>query len=263
MSEAMKDNQTANTCRELWREREDEFAGVISVDPSGLVFINYKGSVIGRPLAEWHRLALAQAEAAAELTRLRDERDRLRENMQNSWAALRMIREAIETLGSVGALPSEEAVLRLHGPEPIHEATVLVEAIRDALTASAALAQAREALEPFAKRWKPYFSHRPDNVCVESYIPRGEYRKAAEIYAALRTLPPHVSGKGETPAEKSHELVGFLAIHADRYMRDYGLNGLHPIHYDLMEKYGARMVDFKRATNLPTAPDTGNAGGGK
>lgn len=45
-----------------------------------------------------------------------------------------------------------------------------------------------------------------------------------------------------------HELVPFLAIWADRYQREYGLDGLHPVHYDLLEKYGARMDGFKRAT---------------
>lgn len=48
---------------------------------------------------------------------------------------------------------------------------------------------------------------------------------------------------------RMHELVPFLAVHADRYQRDYGLNGLHPVHYDLMEKHGARMDSFTRATN--------------
>lgn len=46
-----------------------------------------------------------------------------------------------------------------------------------------------------------------------------------------------------------HELVGFLGCWAVKYQEDYGLDGLHPIHYDLMVKYGARMDSFKRATN--------------
>jgi len=54
---------------------------------------------------------------------------------------------------------------------------------------------------------------------------------------------------------RPHELVGFLAVWADRYQRDYDLNGLHPVHYDLMEKYGARMDGFKRATNACIAAD--------
>jgi hypothetical protein len=47
---------------------------------------------------------------------------------------------------------------------------------------------------------------------------------------------------------KCHELLPFLALWADRYQRDHGLDGLHPVHYDLMQKYGARMDGFKRAT---------------
>lgn len=45
-------------------------------------------------------------------------------------ASLRMIREAIETLGPVDALISPEAVLLRYGPEPVHEAEAIVEAIR-------------------------------------------------------------------------------------------------------------------------------------
>lgn len=50
---------------------------------------------------------------------------------------------------------------------------------------------------------------------------------------------------------KQHELLGFLVIWAVQYQKDYQLDGIHPGHYDLMVKYGARMVDFKRATNAP------------
>lgn len=55
-----------------------------------------------------------------------------------------------------------------------------------------------------------------------------------------------------TKRRKMHELVGFVALWAEQYQRDFGLNGLHPVHYDLMEKYGARMDDFRRATNAKT-----------
>ena len=56
-----------------------------------------------------------------------------RENVQNAWAGLRMIRETIETLGPPGALPSEEAVLRRYGPEPVHEAAAIVETLKTLL----------------------------------------------------------------------------------------------------------------------------------
>jgi hypothetical protein len=48
-------------------------------------------------------------------------------------AAIRMIREAVETLGPPGVLPSEEAVLQLYGPEPVHEAQAIVDALRKML----------------------------------------------------------------------------------------------------------------------------------
>ena len=40
-----------------------------------------------------------------------------------------MIREAVETLGPPGVLPSGEAVISLYGPEPIHEAQAIVDAL--------------------------------------------------------------------------------------------------------------------------------------
>jgi LmbE family N-acetylglucosaminyl deacetylase len=57
-----------------------------------------------------------------------------RDNYQNAWAALRMIRETIETLGPRGVLPSRDTVLIEHGPEPIHEGLAISEALRELLT---------------------------------------------------------------------------------------------------------------------------------
>jgi hypothetical protein len=56
------------------------------------------------------------------------------ENYRNAWQALRMIREAIETLGPPGVLPSEEAVLKLYGPEPVHEGQAIVDALTQILS---------------------------------------------------------------------------------------------------------------------------------
>lgn len=53
---------------------------------------------------------------------------------------------------------------------------------------------------------------------------------------------------------KQHELVAFLAMFAVDYQKAFKLNGLHPLHFDLMEKYGARMVDFRKATNANGVP---------
>jgi hypothetical protein len=49
-----------------------------------------------------------------------EEREPWRDAYQNTFAAMRMIIETIGTL-ALGALPSNEAVLMLYGPEPIHE----------------------------------------------------------------------------------------------------------------------------------------------
>jgi len=40
-----------------------------------------------------------------------------------------MIREAVERLGPTGILPSQDVVLQRYGPEPVHEATAIVEAL--------------------------------------------------------------------------------------------------------------------------------------
>lgn len=53
---------------------------------------------------------------------------------------------------------------------------------------------------------------------------------------------------------KSHELVPFLAIWAVDYQNRFKLNGIHPRHYRLMKKYGARMDDFKMATDECVKP---------
>ncbi len=58
-----------------------------------------------------------------------DRYETLLANYRNAWAGLRMIREAVETLGPPGVLPSGEAVISLYGPEPIHEAQAIVDAL--------------------------------------------------------------------------------------------------------------------------------------
>jgi hypothetical protein len=63
-----------------------------------------------------------------------DERyERLLENYRNAWQALRTIREAIETLAPAGVLISQEAVAAKFGPEPVHEAEAIVEALQKLL----------------------------------------------------------------------------------------------------------------------------------
>ncbi|MGX9571851.1 hypothetical protein [Mesorhizobium sp. f-mel] len=45
------------------------------------------------------------------------------------WTALHMVLMAIEETCPAGVLPSEEAVLLLYGPEPIHEGETLAKAV--------------------------------------------------------------------------------------------------------------------------------------
>jgi hypothetical protein len=65
-------------------------------------------------------------------------------------------------------------------------------------------------------------------------------------------MTPNKTHEGRVRKRKQHELVVFLAMWAVDYAKAHKLNGLHPKHYDLMVKYGARMVDFKRATKTGT-----------
>lgn len=56
--------------------------------------------------------------------------------------------------------------------------------------------------------------------------------------------------------KEQNELVPFLAIWAVQYQKAHGLDGLHPLHYDLMVKHGARMDSFKRATNAQSPQES-------
>lgn len=56
-------------------------------------------------------------------------------------------------------------------------------------------------------------------------------------------------------ADLKTSVVAFGAVHAVTYAKQWGLpdGHLHPHHYDILEKAGARMVDFTRAA-LGDAP---------
>jgi hypothetical protein len=56
------------------------------------------------------------------------------DDLRPAWAALRMIRETVEALGPPGIRPSGEAVVEKYGPEPVHEATAIVEALQKVLS---------------------------------------------------------------------------------------------------------------------------------
>ena len=70
----MSDNPTAceNTDRELWREREgDYYANSIFVTKHSGIGINCGGSVIVRPIREWHKLASDLQAANVEIENLK------------------------------------------------------------------------------------------------------------------------------------------------------------------------------------------------
>lgn len=62
-----------------------------------------------------------------------DSYETLLENYRNAWDGLRLIREAVETLRPPGLLSFQEAVVTLYGPEPIHEAQAIVDALTTVL----------------------------------------------------------------------------------------------------------------------------------
>jgi hypothetical protein len=52
------------------------------------------------------------------------------ESMRNAYAALAMIREAVEEVAP-GALPSSDTVAKLYGPDPVHEAEAIADTLRE------------------------------------------------------------------------------------------------------------------------------------
>lgn len=54
----------------------------------------------------------------------------LLENLEDSWSALRLIRETVETIGPVGSMPSEEHVCCAVAPTHMAEAEAIVAGIQ-------------------------------------------------------------------------------------------------------------------------------------
>ena len=50
-------------------------------------------------------------------------------------------------------------------------------------------------------------------------------------------------------ADANVSVIAFGSMWATAYQRDHGLDGLHPHHFDILQKAGAKMDLFKRATN--------------
>jgi hypothetical protein len=119
-------------------QREDCFV-ILDADrrPLYSIFFYKRDPPVPNPLdrMSWDE-ALRLTRALLELPGLRDMRrraaelDTARKESRENWAAaLLMIREAIETLGPPGILPAKTAV----GPEPVHEAAAIVEALQKLL----------------------------------------------------------------------------------------------------------------------------------
>jgi hypothetical protein len=56
------------------------------------------------------------------------------ESMRNAYAALAMVREAIEEVAP-GVLPSPDTVAERYGPEPVHEAEAIADTLREIIAA--------------------------------------------------------------------------------------------------------------------------------
>jgi hypothetical protein len=79
--------------------------------------------------------------------------------------------------------------------------------------------------------------------------------KPDDLVIALRGLSgsSHVGRTAGRAAEEiewlRHSVIAFCAVWAAAYARDYGLpdGHLHPTHYDILARCGARMDAFTRA----------------
>ena len=74
----------------------------------------------------------------------------------------------------------------------------------------------------------------------------------AALIVALRNALPQILSALRGEAELKASVIAFAAPHAVRHADSMGLPAgtLHPGHYDLLKRCGARMDNFKRA-NLP------------
>lgn len=166
------------------------------------------------PEIEWHaelchyrllrmaRVALELSAAEIEAGRAGAERvrngDIWRENVQNGWAALGMIREWLEER-YVGVLPSQEAVLGLHGPEPVHEAEAIVAGLEK-------IAALRQAAQPAGRVELPSYeevvedaaliAHRryPNEPRLDRRTERWFFVRGAEYAAGRYYATPPASG---------------------------------------------------------------------
>ena len=111
----------------------------------------------------------------------------LMENYRNAWQGLRMIREAIETLGPPGALLSEDGVLRRYGPEPIHEAQAIVDALTKILNEPKIETEnLRSALKPFTFPSYPESFQGSDEHITGALINDPDVQRARRVMGTIK-----------------------------------------------------------------------------
>lgn len=88
----------------------------------------------------------------------------------------------------------------------------------------------------------------PDGHLICSTASDANARRIAACVNALAGIPIEAIESGVV-AELKQYVVAFCGPWAFQYSRDFGLpeGHLHPTHYDILEKCGARMDDFTRA----------------
>lgn len=78
-----------------------------------------------------------------------------------------------------------------------------------------------------------------------------EARCASTIFGTdfTHSLLAHISRIEKERDEARAQVIAFGGPHAVRYAEEFGLAAgeLHPVHYDILERCGARMDDFRRA----------------
>jgi hypothetical protein len=133
-----------------------------------------------------------------------DASDAWKELAQNGWAALHNIREVLTQLAPPGSLPAEEAFT--YGPEHVHEAAVLIDAIH-ALHARAVNAeQAAAELVKLIREIAPLihsagvpsapdaFSDEPEAM-TEVLTPDAEVLEARRLDAKVRAYLEATAGE--------------------------------------------------------------------
>lgn len=99
---------------------------------------------------QMHEQRVTLRSQTKQIERLRTENATFRRNLRDAWAALDMVREAVETLGPVGAMPSEEHVACAIAPKPDAEAAAIIEGVQKIAAAE------REACALLAETSKGY-----------------------------------------------------------------------------------------------------------